>query len=296
MENKSLIQNFQRDIDTGQSSILDRYIGGSYTDHNPPPTASKTPGMAGLKETFDIALSIFSEFKHVIEDQLSEGDKVVTRITGTGRHVGPLLGIAATDKMVTMSGIAIHRVENGRLVEHWGQVDAVGLLTQVGAIPASPVPPSMPSPQIARTSGDRVLSADGMKQTLRRFFEEAVNQRNRAAAEQLIHPHAVNYSMPMPKPGPQGFEALVDMFFAAFPDLEITVEDIIAENDKAATRGYFTGTHRGTFLNVPATGRSVRVGFIDIWKAYQGQLIENWVQMDMLGALVQLGAMPAPGA
>src|SRR6476661_2241725 len=112
---KTILQNFQRDIDTGDPSILDRYIKSQYTDHNPPPFASKTPGMTGLKETFKISLDIFSEFKHVVDDQVQDGDKVATRITGSGRHVGSFLGIPPTNKMVTMSGIGMHRVVDGRL-------------------------------------------------------------------------------------------------------------------------------------------------------------------------------------
>src|SRR5262245_33760213 len=152
-DNKSLVQHFQRDIDTGRSSILDTYIHPSYSDHNPAPFASKTPGIAGLKETFDIALDMFSEFKHVVEDQVSEGDKVASRITGSGIHSGPFMGIPATNKMVTMSGIAIHRIADGRLAEHWGQVDGIGLLAQMGAFPAPPAPPPLRAPKVLTTGG-----------------------------------------------------------------------------------------------------------------------------------------------
>jgi len=100
--------------------------------------------------------------------------------------------------------------------------------------------------------------------------------------------------MPMSTPGPEGLDQLVDMFFSAFPDMHIVVEDVVAEADKAASRGYFTGTHRGTFMNVPPTGKAIKAEFIDIWKAHNGRLIENWVQMDTLGILVQLGVVPAP--
>jgi predicted ester cyclase len=61
-----------------------------------------------------------------------------------------------------------------------------------------------------------------------------------------------------------------------------------------ASRGHLTGTQKGTFMNVPPTGKTINIGYIDIWKAQNGRFIENWVQMDMLGALVQLGAIPAP--
>jgi steroid delta-isomerase-like uncharacterized protein len=295
-DNKTIVGNFQRDIDTGKSSILDSYIGSPYTDHNPPPIASKTPGMAGLKETFDLALDIFSDFKHTVDDQVAEGDKVASRITGTGRHVGPFLGIPPSNKVVTMSGIAIHRVVNGKLAEHWGQVDGVGLLAQMGAFPAPPAAPPLPPPHIDRRVGDKVLSPDQMKALLRRAFDDVINRGNRGAASELLHPQYVNYSMPMSSPGPAGFNQVLDMFVSAFPDMHVVVEDIVAENDKAATRGHMTGTHRGTFMNVPATGKTVTAGYIDVWKAHDGRLVENWVQIDFFAMLVQLGAIPAPPA
>jgi predicted ester cyclase len=293
-DHKALLQHFQRDIDTGDSSILDRYIGAVYRDHHPPPFASRTPGMAGLKETFDIGLGIFSEFKHVVEDQVSEGDRVATRITGSGRHTGPFLGIPPTNRLVTMSGIAIHRVSEGRLVEHWGQVDAVGLLSQMGALPAPPALPPVAKPDSGTPASGRVLSANDMAQAVRRFFDEGLNRRTRAVLDELIDPGYVNYSLPMPSAGPEGLRAILGTFFAAFPDMHVVVEDVIAEPDKAATRGHFTGTHQGPFMDVAATGRAVTVAYIDIWKARDGRLVENWVQLDMLGLLVQLGAVPAP--
>ena len=81
-------------------------------------------------------LNAFSDFRHTIEDQVAEGDKVVTSIRGYGTHTGEFLGIAPTGKEVSMRGIAIHRIANGKLAEHWGRVDNVGLLIQLGAIPA----------------------------------------------------------------------------------------------------------------------------------------------------------------
>jgi predicted ester cyclase len=292
--NKSIIQDFQRDIDTGQSVILDQYIGASYADHNPPPFASKTPGIAGLKETFDASLKMFSDFKHVVEDQLTDGDKVVTRITGSGKHIGPFLGIPPTNKMVTMSGIAIHRIAHGRLVEHWGQVDAIGLLTQMGALPAPPAAPLLPNPQLRPSAADSVMDPGRMKAALRRLFEEGINRRNQATFVELIDPAYVNHSLPMPVPGPQGFSHAIDMFYSAFPDMQVVVEDVLAEPDKVASRGYFTGTHKGTFMNVPATGKTVTVAYIDFLKALNGRFIENWVQMDMLGCMMQLGVIPPP--
>lgn len=99
------------------------------------PTPGLAPGIEGAKQAFEIALAAFSDFRHVIEEQLVDGDKVITRVTGHGRHTGEFLGIAPTGKEVTMPGVAIHRIADGKLVEHWGQVDALGLLIQLGVVP-----------------------------------------------------------------------------------------------------------------------------------------------------------------
>ena len=76
------------------------------------------------------------DFHHVVEDQIAEGDKVVSRITASGTHTGELPGVQPTGSRVTMTGIAIRRVAAGKLVEHWSQVDLLGLLQGLGIAPA----------------------------------------------------------------------------------------------------------------------------------------------------------------
>ena len=85
------------------------------------------------------------------------------------------------------------------------------------------------------------------------------------------------------------------MFLTAFPDFHVTLEDVIAEGDKVASRGVWRGTHQGNFMGIPATGKSVAVSYSDIWRFENGKAVENWVQMDMLGLMQQLGVAPAPG-
>src|SRR5262249_15345773 len=160
------------------------------------------------------------------------------------------------------------RVANGKLVEHWGQVDAVALLTQMGAIPPSPMPPPLTRPDVHKSPTDRSLGAEQMKQQIRRLFDEAMNRHNSSTIVELIDPRYVNYSLPMTVPGPNGLKQILELFWQAFPDMQVVLEDVIAETDKAATRGHFTATHKGQFMNVPATGKSVRVDFVDIWKAH----------------------------
>jgi steroid delta-isomerase-like uncharacterized protein len=139
------------------------------------------------------------------------------------------------------------------------------------------------------------MSAEQNKTLIRRGFEEGINQRKFDYFDQALAPTYINHNMPAPAPGPEGFKQVIAMFINAFPDMQITVEDAIAEGDKVATRGTWRGTHKGDFMSIPATGKSVAVSYSDIWRVENGRAVENWVQMDMLGLMQQLGVAPAPG-
>jgi predicted ester cyclase len=133
--NKELVRRFMQAIDTGDPAILDQYVAEDYVDHNPPPHPDLPKGLPGSRRAFELGLIGFSEFHHEIEDQIAEGDKVVSVIRGWGKHTGEFLGVPASGREVTMYGISIHRIQDGKIVEHWAQIDAVGLLQQMGAIP-----------------------------------------------------------------------------------------------------------------------------------------------------------------
>ena len=93
------------------------------------------PGTAGIKQFISIYRTAYPDTHFTVEDQVAEGDKVATRWTATGTHRGELMGIAPTGKRVTVTGIAITRVTNGKIVETWNNFDALGQLQQLGVIP-----------------------------------------------------------------------------------------------------------------------------------------------------------------
>ncbi len=137
------------------------------------------------------------------------------------------------------------------------------------------------------------MGAAENQQLVKDIFERAINQRDESVFEEFIDPTYVNYDMPMPEPGPTGMRALMGGFFAAFPDMRIIVEQTIGEADLVCTRGHFEGTHDGDFMGVPATGKTVNVNYMDMWRIAEGKAIENWVRLDMLGLMQQLGVVPA---
>jgi steroid delta-isomerase-like uncharacterized protein len=83
-------------------------------------------------------------------------------------------------------------------------------------------------------------------------------------------------------------------FLAAFPDLRLTVEDSVAAGDKVAARITFRATHRGEFQGIPPTGQQVTFSSIELNRMEGGKVAEHWVELDLLGLLQQLGAIPTP--
>lgn len=140
------------------------------------------------------------------------------------------------------------------------------------------------------------MTAEQLKSNLRRGFEEGMNQRNFAVFDELLAPNYVNHTLPAPVPGPAGMKAVVEMFVTAFPDFRVVVEDLLCDGNLLSTRGYFTGTHQGDFQGIPPTGKTIKAGYIDMWRAENGKFVENWAQLDLLGLMQQLGALPAPQA
>ena len=139
------------------------------------------------------------------------------------------------------------------------------------------------------------MSATENKARLRRGMELSMNEQQLDAVDEVLSPDYVNHGLPAPEPGPEGFKQLIRMFHAAFPDLYINLEDMVAEGNLVASRGRMTGTHRGDFMGIPATGKPVDVGYMDLWRFdAAGKAIENWVQLDQLGLMQQLGVVPGP--
>jgi steroid delta-isomerase-like uncharacterized protein len=102
--------------------------------------------------------------------------------------------------------------------------------------------------------------------------------------------------MPIEASGPEGVRNVFATLHQAFPDLHISIEDLIGEGDKVVTRERITGTHRGNYMGLPATGKQVAYDEIMIARFADGRIVEYWGVVDVLSLMKQLGASPAgPG-
>jgi steroid delta-isomerase-like uncharacterized protein len=132
------------------------------------------------------------------------------------------------------------------------------------------------------------------KAVVRRFIEEVQNRKNMDLFDELNAPDFVNLSAPPGMPTDrEGGKMFLGGFLNAFPDSQITIDDMIAEGDRVVTKKTFTGTHTGEFGGIPATGNSVTLQYVDILRLRDGKIIEHWLCMDQLTFLQQLGAIPS---
>ena len=149
-ENKALIRRYFEVMDRPNASadMLDEFIDPDIVVHNAPP--GSPTDLEGLKRQF-IMFQTSTPGYHTVDVLVAEGDMVAGKITGHGTHEGELLGIPRTGKKIQMSGIVIWRIKKGKIVEHWGQNDTLGLLQQLGALPPlglGPVGGSQRTPEV----------------------------------------------------------------------------------------------------------------------------------------------------
>jgi steroid delta-isomerase-like uncharacterized protein len=134
-ENKALARRFADDImNPGNVDAVDEIYAPNYVSHDPT-MPEDVRGVEGAKEFYNMYISAFPDTEITIEDQVSEGDKVVTRWTARGTHQGELMGVPPSGNRVEVAGVTISRIEGGKIVEDWDNYDALGMMQQIGAIP-----------------------------------------------------------------------------------------------------------------------------------------------------------------
>ena len=138
------------------------------------------------------------------------------------------------------------------------------------------------------------MSIETNKATVRRYYEEVKNQGNLALLEELATPDYVEHNpIPGQEQGLAGLRQRAEMMARAFR-VDITVEDMIAAGDRVVVRFTNHVLHQGTFMGLPATGKSATVQGIAVHSLQDGRIAERWILVDNFSLLMQLGAFPQP--
>jgi steroid delta-isomerase-like uncharacterized protein len=125
-------------------------------------------------------------------------------------------------------------------------------------------------------------------------FTAFINTASKQLAAELIAPNAVFHAPGQREPmrGPDGYLTIIGMMRGGFPDIQWTLEELIAEGEMIAARFIMRGTHQGVFFGVPPTGKSIEVQAMNFYRFSAGQIVEERGQPDLLGLMQQIGAIP----
>jgi steroid delta-isomerase-like uncharacterized protein len=291
-ENKAIMLRAEEFWNTGDMAIADEVYAAELVNHDP--TAPDVCDLESLKG-FAVALRAGMPDFHVTNEyMIAEGDKVVGRWTATGIQTGEFFGVPPTGIQATCTGISIYRFVDGKVVEAWWNKDMAGLMEQLGVIPVTREDYTWGVPsEVTGDPGD----TESNKAIFQYMFDEVFGKGNLDVIDEVFAADFIMHDpvSPIEIKGPEGYKQLSSMYFIAFPDLQILSEDIIAGGDKVASRWTLTGTHKGDFMGIPATGRQITTTGVSIFRFADGKIVETWASYDALGMIQQLtGPLPIP--
>lgn len=264
------------------------------------PINSGPDGLIDLIKTWRTA---FPDGNMTIDDIIVEGDIVAIRNTWHGTQKAPFYGIPASNKWVDVTSIGIDRVVEGKVVEGWGELDMVGMMQQLGALPpvgtgwVSRGRSALWGPSSTRDGGSNTSRRQN-KAILERFIE-AISTGDRSAWEEIVDVfHYVEHNPVWGSDSLPGSMSAYTMLRKAMPDLHFEVERsiMVAEGNQVAAHSIVTGTHTGAALfGVAPTGKSVRWTHSDFVRIAEEKIVERWVSADTMTLLQQVGVLPSQG-
>ena len=139
------------------------------------------------------------------------------------------------------------------------------------------------------------MTSESSRQIMDRFVK-FINTADPKMADDLVSPDAIFHVPGQAEPmrGPSGYLSIIAMMRSGFPDIQWTLDDLVAEGDKVAARYTMRGTHSGSFMGVPPTGNSIVVKSMAFYRLSNGQFVEEQGLPDMLELMRQIGAVPSP--
>jgi steroid delta-isomerase-like uncharacterized protein len=226
----------------------------------------------------------FPDFFIEPQDMISSGDWVVTRWVGGGTHTGqPLVTVkgdlAASGNFFQIDGMTWHTIKDGKIVESIGHEDTLGLLLQLGVLPAHELPTTS-------------ISNDDCVSLVNKYFSDIMSEGKLEEIERILDPlfSFIIPTQPEPITGYEAFRAFVMYLRNAFPDIKFTVLRSSVEQNKVACRWQIEGTHLGEFLGAQPTGNKIKDFGIDIFTIRNGKIVSVHVNENDFGLMEQLGA------
>ncbi len=245
-------------------------------------------GVIGMVKAWHAAMP---DGRMTMDDIITEGDLSTIMMTWRGTQTGAFGEIPASGHKVEVTSIGIDRVIDGKITEGWGELNMLGMLQQMGAIP---MPDQAGQQQSAAQSEDDRVKRN--RAIIDRFYD-AVNNKRRDELRTLVHADFINHGGASGDlVGPDALLESLEQFYTAMPDWHVSKDYVVSQGDRVASRGTISGTHLGDFMGVSPSGKKASWTGIIIYRLDDdGKIVERWQDFDALSMLQQLGVIPSMG-
>lgn len=294
--NKALFTRWYEEVwNNGSLDVCDELIGPAFTQHGGGQHVAGGPAtVAAVVRSWRQA---FPDGRWGIRALLGERDLVAAHVVMEGTHTGEFQGIPPTGRKVSVYSIGVERFQDGRMAESWREIDMLGLLQQLGVIPAGAQGTVYDQTTAFHPTGPSTSSVEENKAAMIHYVE-AVNAVTPGSAEGWARANQYvdkeNYLWHSAAWGAQRLDhdmETYNMVKSAVPDLTFIPQEaiMVGEGDLLATPGRTLGHHTGAPLfGIPATGNSLDWFGIDISRFHDGKIVERWVCADIAGLYRQL--------
>lgn len=290
-ENEALVHRFFEEVLTPEGAAIAPEVVGTDTVLN----WGAGEVSNGLDEFIAMLGQRFVSFPDLVSTtgfMVSEGDRVATLFTTTGTHAGPWQGIEPTGKTISWSGISIFRIECGRIAEVISDADRIGMQREIGVPdipPASPGHEMLASTPVAATPCAAEASAEENAEVARRWFDEVLNEQDLAVLDEILDPAIVHHGSTVPDAaGIEGVTAALGGLLTSVPNLNVTVEYVLADQGGVAIRWSATGTQEGPFVGMEASGATLELEGTNVYRMACGKIVESWSELNALEILREL--------
>jgi predicted ester cyclase len=259
-------------------------------------------GPEGLIDLIKTWRTAFPDGRMTVDDIIVQGDLVGIRNTWHGTQTESFYGIPPSGKQVHVTSVGLDRVKDGQVVEGWGELDMVGMMQQLGAMPIAG-PGAFANgkstewgPDKTAAGGDAGAGVDELR-TLALRWVAGTAAPDEGALYQLADPSFVDHNPVWGTEDLAGVIAGAEALRVAFPDLTMTPDEanIVVEGNQVVVHSLLTGTHSGEFLGVAPTGKTVTWSHTDFLRFAGGKVVERWVSADTLTLFQQIGLLPGGG-
>jgi len=290
-QNKVIVQRaWDEVINRGDLEAAKELFAGDYIFHSA--GGLDMQGLeAGVNKPVTMMRTAFPDLHFTVLEMIAEGDMVAHRWSGTGTQQGDYMGFSPSDKKIAMTGIVLSRIVDGKIAEDWSNGDDLGVMQQIGAIPV------MERENFTWKENAERTGTPTSPQELRALFDREVRDVwGRADIDvlgEILSPGFVNHDPAYPAVVDfESFKRWVSDWIDRAPDMQLTIENTVAEGDMMAVRWSVKWTDEKGISGFLPTRKVITVTGMDILRGADGKIVERWSGKDVLGVLQQVGIVP----